>query len=34
MTLKSGGGGWMVEGSPPRLFKDYNDLVSVLNRMH
>jgi Protein of unknown function (DUF3829) len=28
------GGGWMVEGSPPRLFKDYNDLVNVFNRMH
>jgi len=33
MNLENGGG-WMVEGSPPRLFKDYNDLVSVFNRMH
>lgn len=31
MMLNSGGG-WMVEGSPPRLLRDYNDLVSSYNR--
>lgn len=27
-----GGGGWMVEGSPPRLIKDYNGLIDAYNR--
>ena len=27
-----GGGGWMVEGSPPRLLRDYNQLVQGYNR--
>ena len=30
--LNSGGGGWMVEGSPPRLLRDYNQLVDAYNR--
>jgi len=28
----SGGGGWMVEGSPPRLLRDYNQLIESYNR--
>lgn len=32
MMLNSGGGGWMVEGSPPRLMRDYNQLVDSYNR--
>jgi hypothetical protein len=32
MMLNSGGGGWMVEGSPPRLLRDYNQLVDAYNR--
>jgi hypothetical protein len=32
MMLNSGGGGWMVEGSPPRLMRDYNQLVDAYNR--
>ena len=32
MMLNSGGGGWMVEGSPPRLLRDYNQLVDAFNR--
>ncbi len=31
MMLQSGGG-WMVEGSPPRLLRDYNQLVDGYNR--
>ncbi len=31
MMLNSGGG-WMVEGSPPRLLRDYNQLVDAYNR--
>ncbi len=31
MMLNSGGG-WMVEGSPPRLLRDYNQLVDAFNR--
>jgi hypothetical protein len=31
MMLGSGGG-WMVEGSPPRLLRDYNQLVDSYNR--
>ncbi len=30
--MLSGGGGWMVEGSPPRLMRDYNALVEAYNR--
>jgi hypothetical protein len=30
--MLSGGGGWMVEGSPPRLMRDYNQLVDAYNR--
>jgi hypothetical protein len=30
--MLSGGGGWMVEGSPPRLLRDYNQLVDSYNR--
>jgi hypothetical protein len=32
MMLQSPGGGWMVEGSPPRLLHDYNQLVESYNR--
>ena len=32
MMLNSGSGGWMVEGSPPRLIKDYNGLIDAYNR--
>ena len=32
MMLNSGGGAWMVEGSPPRLLRDYNQLVDAYNR--
>jgi hypothetical protein len=32
MILNSGGGAWMVEGSPARLMRDYNDLVESYNR--
>lgn len=30
--MLSGGGGWMVEGSPPRLLRDYNQLIDAYNR--
>jgi Protein of unknown function (DUF3829) len=30
--MLSGGGGWMVEGSPQRLLRDYNQLVESFNR--
>jgi hypothetical protein len=30
--MLGGGGGWMVEGSPPRLLRDYNQLVEGYNR--
>ena len=30
--MLSGGGGWMVEGSPARLLRDYNQLVEAYNR--
>lgn len=32
MMLNSGGGEWMVEGSPARLLRDYNELVDSYNR--
>ena len=32
MMLGNAGGGWMVEGSPPRLLRDYNQLVDAYNR--
>ncbi len=32
MILNSGGGAWMVEGSPARLMHDYNQLVESYNR--
>lgn len=32
MLLNSGGGGWMVEGSPQRLIRDYNQLIDAFNR--
>jgi hypothetical protein len=31
MMLEAGGG-WMVEGSLPRLMRDYNQLVDAYNR--
>ena len=30
--MLNAGGGWMVEGSPPRLLRDYNQLVEAYNR--
>ena len=32
MMLGNPGSGWMVEGSPPRLLRDYNQLVDAYNR--
>lgn len=32
MMLETDGGGWMVEGSPARLTRDYNELVDSYNR--
>jgi hypothetical protein len=32
MMLSQQGAGWMVEGSPPRLMRDYNQLVDAYNR--
>jgi Protein of unknown function (DUF3829) len=32
MMLGNAGSGWMVEGSPPRLLHDYNQLVDAYNR--
>ncbi|NEW85732.1 DUF3829 domain-containing protein [Rhodopseudomonas sp. WA056] len=32
MMLSNAGSGWMVEGSPPRLLRDYNQLVDTYNR--
>jgi len=31
MMLNNAGSGWMVEGSPPRLLRDYNELVDSYN---
>lgn len=31
MILNSGGGAWMVEGSPARLTRDYNQLIQAYN---
>jgi hypothetical protein len=30
--MLNAGGGWMVEGSPPRLMRDYNSLIESYNR--
>jgi hypothetical protein len=32
MMLSNASSGWMVEGSPPRLLRDYNQLVESYNR--
>ena len=32
MMLNNPGSGWMVEGSPPRLMRDYNQLIDAYNR--
>jgi hypothetical protein len=32
MLMDGGGGAWMVEGSPARLTRDYNQLVEAYNR--
>jgi hypothetical protein len=32
MMLNAQGSGWMVEGSPPRLLRDYNQLIEGYNR--
>ncbi|MBC7579495.1 MAG: DUF3829 domain-containing protein, partial [Tardiphaga sp.] len=31
MMLSDTGSGWMVQGSPPRLLRDYNQLVDAYN---
>ncbi|MDP2409028.1 MAG: YiiG family protein [Pseudolabrys sp.] len=31
MMLSNAGSGWMVEGSPPRLLRDYNQLIQSYN---
>jgi hypothetical protein len=31
MVLSGSGSGWMVQGSPPRLLHDYNQLVDAYN---
>ena len=31
MMLSQQGAGWMIEGSPPRLMRDYNELVNRFN---
>jgi hypothetical protein len=31
-TSLRAGSGWMVEGSPQRLLRDYNQLVDAYNR--
>lgn len=32
MMLGNAGAGWMVEGSPPRVLRDYNQLIDAYNR--
>jgi hypothetical protein len=32
MILDTGSGGWMIEGSPARLTRDYNQLIGTYNR--
>ena len=32
MMLGQQGAGWMIEGSPPRLMRDYNQLIDAYNR--
>jgi uncharacterized protein DUF3829 len=32
MVLSQPGAGWMIEGSPPRLMHDYNQLIGVYNQ--
>lgn len=32
MMLRNAMSAWMVEGSPPRLLRDYNQLVDAYNR--
>jgi len=32
MILNTGSGGWMIEGSLPRLIRDYNQLIGSYNR--
>jgi hypothetical protein len=32
MMLNNALSGWMVEGSPPRLLHDYNQMVDAYNR--
>ena len=32
MMLNNAMSGWMVEGSPPRLLRDYNQLIDSYNR--
>lgn len=32
MMLSQPGAGWMIEGSPPRLMRDYNQLIESYNR--
>jgi hypothetical protein len=30
--MLNAGSGWMIEGSPPRLLRDYNELIEAYNR--
>jgi len=30
--MLNAGGGWMVEASPPRLLREYNQLIESYNR--
>ena len=30
--MLNAGSGWMVEGSPPRLLRDYNQMIDSFNR--
>jgi hypothetical protein len=32
IMLNNAMSGWMVEGSPPRLMRDYNQLIDAYNR--
>lgn len=33
MMLSQPGAGWMIDGSQPRLYRDYNELVDAFNRL-
>ncbi|MCA9579655.1 MAG: DUF3829 domain-containing protein, partial [Myxococcales bacterium] len=33
MTLGSGGGAWMVDAAPPRMVREYNEMIDQYNRI-